>query len=106
MPQDEREFLEKLAEFNAEHGKPPPKDHVEIPPVLDCYADLWECFMRCSQGRVVGMDVSGIPPSEVESWCRTNRVPTRRRALFLRVVAHLDAVWRECTRAPKGRLGK
>ena len=105
MSQDDRKFLEQVAAWNKEHGKPPPKDLVEVPDVLDAYADLWECFLETGGARQVGMEASPILCSEVEAWCRVYGVAKRRRRLFWRVVRRLDALWRELSREQE-KVGK
>lgn len=95
VPPHERAYLEDVAKFRAERGQPPPPELVDIPDVETPHLELWQCFQSCWGSRQVGMDVSPIQCSEVESWCRMHSVPRWRQPSFWRVVHRLDAVGRE-----------
>lgn len=63
----------------------------DAPQVADEWAEYWLAFLDLSGARSSGWVADPIPVSEVEAWCRVNRIGVWRHCVFWRVVHGLDS---------------
>lgn len=102
MPQEEREFIQRLARQRARQGKRIPESAAQFDVTLDDrHTDLWEAFLDLKSSAGMGFAPEPVTPSDVLAWCELHAVPQWRRPTFWRVVHHLDGVARREMQARK-----
>lgn len=102
MPQEEREFLQRLARQRARQGKRVPESAAQFDIQLDeRHTDLWEAFLDLKSSAGMGFAPEPVTPADVLAWCEIHAVPQWRRPTFWRVVHHLDGVARQVMRDKK-----